>query len=68
MNENLQPLEAELVEIHATAKEAANLRDELLAKTTIIRSHVKAQQKAWGMQNEFRLPDGPMRIGGTWYV
>jgi hypothetical protein len=70
MSENLQQraqkkvdaLEAEIVEIRATAEESKKLRAGLLSKTTIIRKHVEAQQKTWGILH------GPMRIGGTWYV
>jgi len=60
-NENL-PIEAEIVAIRATAEEAEKLNKSLLAKTTIIRKHVEAQQKAWSIQY------GPIRIGSTWYV
>ena len=59
-NKNL-PIEAEITEIRATAEEAKKLHGNLRAKTKII-------QKAWGLQNEFRIPQGPMRISGTWYV
>jgi len=68
MSENLQQraqkkvdaLEAEIVEIRATAEESKNLRANLRAKATIIKRAIEP--------SEFRLPQGPMRIGGTWYV
>ena len=60
-NKNL-PLKAEITAIRATAEEAKKLRADLLPKTTIIRKHVEAQQKAWAILH------GPIRIGGTWYV
>ena len=67
-NKNL-PVEAEITAIRATAEEAKKLRASLRAKTTIIQKQMsETSLKAWGLQNEFRLPEGPMRIGGTWYV
>ena len=58
-NKNL-PVEAEITAIRATAEEAKRLRANLRTKTSIIKRAIEP--------NEFRLPDGPMRIGGTWYV
>jgi len=58
-NKNL-PLEAEIVAIRATAEEAKKLRADLLTKTSVIKRAIEP--------NEFRLPNGPMRIGSAWYV
>jgi hypothetical protein len=58
-NKNL-PLEAEITSIRATAEEAKRLRADLLARATVIKKAIKP--------SEFQLPQGPMRIGGTWYV
>ena len=59
-NEKNLPLEAEITSIHATAEEAKRLRANLRAKATIIKRAIEP--------SEFQLPQGPMRIGGTWYV
>ena len=58
-NKNL-PIEAEIIEIRATAEEAKRLRSSLQVKTNIIKKAIQP--------NEWRLPDGPMRLGGTWFV
>jgi hypothetical protein len=58
-NKNL-PVEAEITAIRATAEEAKKLRASLHAKTNVIKRAIEP--------SEFRLPEGPMRIGGTWYV
>lgn len=58
-NKNL-PLKAEIVAIRATAEEAWKLNYILQAKTTIIKKAINP--------SEMRIPQGPMRIGGTWYV
>ena len=60
MNENLQPLEAEIVEIRATAKELSELRGHVQSKVTLVKKAINL--------TEMRIPQGPMRIGGTWYV
>ena len=59
-NEKNLPLEAEITAIRATAEEAKKLRADLRAKATIIKRAIEP--------SEFQLPQGPMRIGGTWYV
>jgi hypothetical protein len=59
-NEKNLPIEAEITEIRATAEEAKRLRSDLQAKTNIIKKAIQP--------NEWKLPDGPMRIGGTWFV
>jgi hypothetical protein len=58
-NKNL-PLEAEIVSLRATAEEAKKVRANLQAKTAIIKKAINP--------SEFRIPQGPMRIGGKWYV
>jgi len=58
-NKNL-PVEAEITAIRATVEEARKLRASLRAKTSIIKKSIEP--------SEFRLPQGPMRIGGTWYL
>jgi len=58
-NKNL-PVEAEITSIRATAEEARKLRSSLRAKTSIIKKSIEP--------SEFRLPQGPMRIGGTWFL
>jgi hypothetical protein len=58
-NKNL-PLQAEITAIRATAEEARKLNASLQAKTTIIKRAIQP--------SEWRIPQGPMRIGGTWYV
>ena len=57
-NKNL-PIEAEITAIRATAEEARKLRANLHAKTNVIKKAIEP--------NEFCIPQGPMRIGGTWY-
>ena len=59
-NEKNLPLEAEITTIRATAEEAKGLRANLRAKATIIKRAIEP--------SKFQLPQGPMRIGGTWYV
>ena len=59
-NEKNLPLEAEITAIRATAEEAKKLRASLRAKTNVIKRAIEP--------NEFRLPQGPMRIGGTWFL
>ena len=58
-NKNL-PLEAEIVSLRATAEEAKKVRANLQTKTTIIKKAINP--------SEFRIPQGPMCIGGKWYV
>ena len=58
-NENL-PTEAEIIVIRATAEESKKPHESLLAKTTIIKKAITP--------SEFQLPQGPTRVGGTWYV
>jgi len=58
-NENL-PTEAEIIVIRATAEESKKPHESLLAKTTIIKKAIAP--------SEFQLPQGPTRVGGTWYV
>jgi|ETNmetMinimDraft_12_1059888.scaffolds.fasta_scaffold348645_1 hypothetical protein len=62
MNNDMKnlPLEAELVSIKATTEEAQRVRTSLLGKTTIIKRAINA--------NEFRLPQGPIRIGNRYFV
>ena len=57
-NKNL-PVEAEITAIRATAEEAKKVRAGLRAKPTII-------EKATAPKME--IPQGPMRIGGTWFL
>jgi hypothetical protein len=59
-NEKNLPLQAEITAIRATVEEVEKLRADLRAKATIIKKAIEP--------NEFQLPQGPMRIGGTWYV
>jgi|TARA_R110000824_G_scaffold354907_1_gene542019 hypothetical protein len=60
MSENLQSLKAEIVEIRATAEELSKLRSDVQTKTTLIKKAINLTQ--------MRIPQGPMRIGGTWYL
>ncbi len=61
MNDNINlPLEAEITSIRATAEEAKRIRADLLAKATVIKKAIDP--------SKFQLPQGPMRIDGTWYV
>ena len=59
-NEKNLPVEAEITAIRATAEEARKLRANLHEKTSIVKRAIEP--------NEFRMPQGPMRIGGTWYL
>ena len=59
-NEKNLPVEAEITAIRATAEEARKLRASLHKKTSIVKRAIEP--------NEFRMPQGPMRIGGTWYL
>jgi len=59
-NEKNLPLQAEITAIRATAEEVKKLRADLRAKATIIKKAIEP--------SEFQLPQGPMRISGTWYV
>ena len=72
MKQNLQPLKAELVEIRATAQEAKKLRGELLNKTSVIVKAVDNPKPitVWTANGptEWQVPQGPMRIGGKWFV
>jgi len=54
------PIEAEITAIRATAEEAKKLRADLQAKTTIIKQAIPP--------TKWRIPQGPMRLGGTWFV
>ena len=58
-NEKNLPLEAEITAIRATVEEARKLRADLQAKTTVVKKAVITK---------IQIPQGPMRIGGTWYV
>jgi tRNA threonylcarbamoyladenosine modification (KEOPS) complex Pcc1 subunit len=54
------PLQAEIIEIRVTAEEARKLRSSIGSKVTVIKKAIDP--------SEMRIPQGPMRIGGTWYV
>ena len=58
-NENL-PHQAKLISIRATAEKIKNLRGSLQSKVILIKKAIDP--------SEMKIPQGPMRIGGTWYV